>query len=116
MTLERPDPATVFDEVTSWKVRSRSDCHVEYQCELLSYSGNGACDCPDFTMRFAKLLGQGITPEQALERKLVDNRPGYRRSDALRCWHLVNAFTEFEHHLITVFTNVKKKTGFEARD
>lgn len=113
--IDTPSPAELYDDATRWVIPSRSDPHVTYVCELKDYGGNGSCACEDFSCRFAKLLAQGITPEEALIRKLVKLRPGYRRSDALRCFHLVEAHERFNQQAIRGFANAAKITRAQAR-
>jgi len=69
--------------------------HDTFLVELDSYGGNGECQCEDFTMRMEPLLRRGITAEQALTQKLIRLREGQEPEDALRCWHIRHARSQF---------------------
>jgi hypothetical protein len=95
--IDQPDPAKVYDDALSWTVRSRSDPHVTYAVDLGAYNANGACPCDDFGFNFQKILAAMITPEEAVERKLVQVREWQRvPANALRCWHIMDAAEQAE--------------------
>lgn len=94
----RRTQAEAYDNVLRYWVPSRTTPGKKYLVQLDSYGANGECECPDFRMNFEKLLKQGVTPEQAVARKLVclKNKRGETRPkwDALRCFHIIEARAE----------------------
>ncbi len=106
--------AEVFDEVMTWRIASRSDPHATHLVELADYSGNGSCDCTDFQMRFGALLSQRIDADQAIARGLVkwpnkERKYQVRKSDALRCAHIMEARDQACSHFIRAFDAARKK-------
>ena len=75
--------------------------HDTYLVGLSEYNGTGICQCEDFVMRFESLLRRGITAEQALAQKLVRLREGQEPEDALRCWHIRHARSQFADDVIS---------------
>ena len=97
--LDQADPAVPFDAPLRYHVRSRTRVHDTYLVGLSEYNGTGICQCEDFVMRLEPLLRRGITAEQAVAEKLVKltDRKGHTKQpwDALRCWHLIFARSQF---------------------
>ena len=108
MALDPPSPAVVYDHPLRYLIPSRTNPHDSYVCELDSYSGNGECACPDFLIHFAPLLSRQITTEQALAQKLVKLRENQRPADALRCFHLVEARSQFADDVIHAMAKKEK--------
>lgn len=97
--LDHADPASVYDCALRFTMPSRTRPGVTQLVELDSYGCNGECSCEDFSIRFRKILAQGITPAEALARGLVTlkrkKRPDKHPDDALRCDHIVDAYRQF---------------------
>lgn len=106
--LEQMDPAQHYDHTLRFQVKSRTDPHVTYLCELDAYSGNGRCTCMDFATRKEPLLARRVTPEQAIEQKLVKMPKTGRISDALRCAHLIDARDQLASAVIRAISYAEK--------
>lgn len=106
--LEQMDPGVFYDHTLRFKVPSRSDPHAVYMVELDSYSGNGRCDCMDFVTRKEPLLARRVTPEEALQRKLVKPSPTGRISDCLRCGHIIDARDQLATAVIKTISHIEK--------
>lgn len=106
--LDQMDPAVFYDATLRFTVRSRTDPHATYLCELDAYGGTGKCSCMDFVTRKEPLLARRVTPEQAIERKLVKTPKSGRISDALRCAHLVDARDQLASSVIRALVKAEK--------
>lgn len=99
------------DHPLRWKCVSRTRCHVEHVMELGHFKGNGSCTCEDFQFNFFELLSKGITPEEALARKLIPigkKRADKKPEDALRCEHLIEARGMYADAMIKSMDNNEK--------
>lgn len=122
MGIDTPDPATFFDHTLRFRVPSESDPNVTYMVELDSYSGNGRCDCPDFTIPRKKggwskesILSRMITPQEAFDRGLVTLPKSGRIADCLRCKHIVNGRDELATVTIKTVAHVEKIHAAKAQ-
>lgn len=108
--LDPPPRATPYDACLRWKVKSRTDPHVEYAVELDSYSCNGECVCDDFNFNRRPHLARGLTPEQALTLGLMKLKPFHRDdpANALRCFHIMQGRDMFADHAIKSFAAAQK--------
>lgn len=93
MIPNRPRPRT-YDHALRWWVPSHTVPGKEYLVELDSYGFNGECQCKDFAVRLEPIVSRGIEPLSALAGGLVEERPGKRPEDALRCHHIIDAMME----------------------
>lgn len=113
--LEQMDPAQHYDHTLRFQVKSRSDPHATYMCELDAYGGNGRCDCMDFATRKEPLLARRITAEQAVAQGLAKVPKSGRISDALRCGHLVDARDQLATAVIRTLVYAEKKNATKAQ-
>lgn len=113
-SLDEIARAEVFDDVLTWRIKSRSDPHVTYVAEIGDFNGNGACACDDHKFNHAPILSRGIDAETAVDRGLVKwplkTRPyQVRKSDALRCAHIMEARDQACSHFVRAFDAARKK-------
>ena len=106
--LDQMDPAQFYDCTLRFTVRSRTDPHATYLCELDAYGGTGRCSCMDFETRKEPLLAKRMTPEQAVEQKLVKRPKSGRISDALRCAHLIDSRDQLCSSVIRALVKAEK--------
>ena len=106
--LDQMDPAEHYDATLRFTVRSRTDPHATYLCELDAYAGTGRCSCMDFVTRKEPLLAKRMTPEQAVEQKLVKRPKSGRISDALRCAHLIDSRDQLASSVIRALVKAEK--------
>ena len=104
-----------FDSALRYHVASRSQAHEVHLVELDSYAGNGECSCTFFRLKLEPLLLRLVTPEQAVAQRLVRLKPGQREQDALRCWHLVEARSQFATDMLTAILSHEKAHTPAAR-
>jgi hypothetical protein len=98
--FQRPQPVP-FDHCLRWWVWSRHIKGKKYLVQLDSYPireegrMNGECQCKSFACRLEPLLKAGITPAEAVARRLVKLKENQRPEDALRCPHILDALIAF---------------------
>ena len=90
-------------------VRSRTNPNRRYLVDLALYNGNGLCACKHSQIRCQKLLRRGISPQEAVEKKLIKLKEGHQVWDALRCGHILEARTQFLDELIQDMIALEKK-------
>lgn len=106
--LEQMDPAEHYDHALRFQVKSRTDPHATYLCELDAYGGTGKCTCLDFTMRKEPLLARRIKPDDAVKQKLVSMPKTGRISDALRCAHIIDSRDQLATCVIRALARAEK--------
>lgn len=98
--MQRPQPVP-FDHCLRWWVWSRHTKGKKYLVQLDSYPiraegrMNGICTCKNFACRLEPLLKAGVTPAEAVARRLVKLKENQRPEDILRCTHIMDALIAF---------------------
>lgn len=90
----------VAEGLLRYWVPSRRNPRKRYLVDLTLYNGNGLCACPHSQIRCQKLLTRGISPKEAVEKKLIKLKPGHEVRDALRCEHVLEARSQFLDEII----------------
>lgn len=107
--------ARMFDHPLRYHVESAQRPHVTHLCELDLYRGNGKCSCEYFDFTLSGILAQGISPEDAVARGLIDlvkqNERRLKKGrqtkdvrDALRCDHLIEARRQHADDMIAAIS------------
>lgn len=93
-TRMKMQPGEQYDSPTRWLVESRSKPGETYLIELLSYRGNGSCQCVWFCTQMEVLLARGIDAEYAYTQNLIAQPKTWPTKPAkhcLRCDHILEA-------------------------
>jgi len=108
--LDQPAPANLYDNALRFTIPSRSIGHETHMVDLDAYDMNGMCDCMHFAARLQPHLARNITPEQAIAQGLVKLKKNQRPEDALRCFHIIEAYHQFGQIAARAISNAKKIT------
>ena len=109
----RPRPKR-YDHPLRYWVWSRSRPGMKFLVQIDSYNYNGECQCEAFTMNLQKLLRRGITPEAAIDQKLVKLKKDQRPQDALRCPHIIDAMMAWAVDAAKIVINHEKERATKA--
>jgi len=90
-------------------VRSNTVLNRRYLVDLAMFNGNGLCACKHSQIRCQKLLKRGISPQEAVEKGLINLKEGHKVYDALRCDHILEARSAFLDELLPRMVALEKQ-------